>query len=34
MRTRGQGMDVCGNRVDGYCLANMKAGKTINATIN
>jgi hypothetical protein len=34
MRTRGQGMDVCGNQIDGYCLANTRDRKTINATIN
>jgi hypothetical protein len=34
MRTRGQGMDICGNWVEGYCLANTRARKTTNATIN
>jgi hypothetical protein len=33
MRTRAQGMEVCGNRVDGYRLANTRAWNT-NATIN
>ncbi len=28
MRTRGQGMDVYGNRVDGNCLANTRVRKT------